>query len=158
MLAGNNFGRKNIFGRKFFLAYKFFLWKKNFGRQKFLVRKFFGLEKILVRKKFVEGGGQVTPIILHIPSSWVKIRLHAENHLPRIFILVGLKWCYIPKISFLGWGDPNFFLHISSGWVKIRLHTENPLTRIFLYIPKISFLDWGRGRVRWPQFFFTYFF
>ena len=37
--------------------------------------------------------------------SWVEIRLHAKNHLPRIFLLVGLKWCYIPKISFL-----DFFL------------------------------------------------
>ena len=30
------------------------------------------------------GGGEVTPNFFHISSSWVKIRLHAENHLPRL--------------------------------------------------------------------------
>ena len=34
--------------------------------------------------RFGGGGGQVTPFFLHISSSWVKIRLLAENHLPRL--------------------------------------------------------------------------
>ena len=30
------------------------------------------------------GGGQVTSFFLHIFSSWVKIRLHTKNPLPRL--------------------------------------------------------------------------
>ena len=43
------------------------------------------------------GGGSGDPnFFLHISSSWVKIRLHAENHLPR---LPGSAL----KVSVVGW-------------------------------------------------------
>ena len=61
-------------------------------------------------------------MLLHISSSWVKIRLYTENQLPRLTGSdIFLFFLMAPRY---------FFLHISSSWVKIRLHTENQLPRL----------------------------
>ena len=70
--------------KPFWLEKKFWS-EKNIGQKKILVEKNFG------RKIFLLGGGGDPNFFLHISSSWVKIRLDAENHLPGMFLLVGLK-------------------------------------------------------------------
>ena len=91
--------RKKIWSEKNFGLKKILVGKKNFGRKFFWSEQNFGRKKILVGKiffgrNFFWWGGGVSGdpnFFLHISSSWVEIRLHAKNHLPRIFLLVGLK-------------------------------------------------------------------
>ena len=72
-----NLSKKNV-GQKDFGSKKFY--SKNWVKNILWSTKNFGLKKI-----------SGDPNFLHISSSWVKIRLHAENYLPRIFLLVNVK-------------------------------------------------------------------
>ena len=112
--GGKHFFQKNIFGQQIFLGRgrnwavvnkKFcqkniwvekILGKKKLGWKNIWLKQICGWKKMLVRKflvrkflfrKFVSRKkklGRVTPFFLHISSSWVKIRLHTKNQLPRL--------------------------------------------------------------------------
>ena len=67
-------------------------------------------------------------VFFHISSSWVNIRLHTENQLPRLpgknlwsfYIWIKLSLSSISK-------NIDVVFHISSSWVNIRLHIKNQL-------------------------------
>ena len=76
-----------------------------------------------------KGGGSYDPnFFLHISSSWVKLRLPSENHLPGLpGWSTTSKEAESPSREGGGRGEPDFFLHISSSLVKLRLPSENHL-------------------------------
>ena len=132
---------KNFVGKIF--DWKIF-WSRFFWSEKNLVGKIFWSEK----NKLVGNCFDLEFFLCSDIFFWCENILGWKD--PKLLLLVGpysvfsilpqigLKWCYVPKISFLDWGEgvlwPQFFLHIFSCWIKIRFHAENHLLVIFLLV------------------------